>query len=492
MAVMESIADGRGSQPQKAAIIRLFAAFTALESSRLCYMRLSLRIFGAAEGESMAWLLLCLAVIAGMALAPRIMDKTRFGAAHTLLIRVLISLAAIAAAAGCFAEGYIALALSFIVTACMSGAVAVCLRHMIRLLPPRRTGLAIGFSFAVVALIRAILFWPPFAGIQAEIVPIIMFILCASAFFCFNAKRFAAIQWIKPLPAVSDRLPSKQFMRKGALILGLFGMVSALFNYLHLSGGAMGQTPNSMFYLLMFAAVVYIAAGYAFERLSISTAMICGFALLCAGQSSHVFQGSAMLAYPYTFFSNMGNSLMEVYLIALPIAYCALARRGQGLLPGLGYILQYGCFFIIGVLFELISDNTPEYGLDAALFVSVAAIAAIIRLIREGRAARLKRIETGLSWDFAESPICGPSLESFSRYYSLTKLETKILRCMLGGEPVSIVAAKLTMQEKDVRSHIRSMLTKTGVKTHAEIVSLFRRTVLNALTSQDIRRALSG
>ncbi len=131
--------------------------------------------------------------------------------------------------------------------------------------------------------------------------------------------------------------------------------------------------------------------------------------------------------------------------------------------------------------------------LDAALFASVAVIIVITYMRREERAARQKRIETDFSGHLAKPPfLSGPSLECFARCFGFTLREAETFRYMYDGKTASAIAIKLGENEKTVQSHINSMLSKTGAKTPPEMVALFRRTALQALIRQDIKRAITG
>ncbi len=343
----------------KAAIIRLFAAFAALESFRLCYMRLCFRLCGQSGlsgSENVIFPLACLAVIAGMALAPLITAK-RDPVKVTIFARFLALGAAAAMLAGSVSSGCAALIFQFVTISFASGAASVCLSSMTALLPPRRIGLAVGLSLSGAALCAAILFFPPFGEMQAGVIFIVMCGLSIAAALLYDAKRFeAAAAQIKLMPVLAGRLPSGASVRRFILILCLFSLGNGLFDNLRIFGAAINVIPNSEFIMLLFAALVHAAAGFAFERVSVAAAMLCGFALILSGQLLPFLSQTAPLVYPYALLSHAGNSVIEVYLISLPAAYCALSRR-TGALSGLGYILLYGGALLTSLVLGLMPER---------------------------------------------------------------------------------------------------------------------------------------
>ncbi len=484
-------------QPYKAAIIRLFAAFAALEGFRQCHMRLCFRISdqtGLSAQKNTIFLLLCVAVVAGMLLAPLMMDRTRisgYPARLTNFVRACAAIAACAAVAGFYTNGYTALSFQFATTVFTSCALAVCLRQMTKLLPPRRVGLAIGLAFAVAALSGAALFSLPFVKFEIGVILTILggFLLIAS--LCFNASRFDMATKQMPVSNLRIKLPSKRIMRLFLIILCLFVIVDGLFDTMYAPRAPFGQTLNYTFFILLYAAIVCIAAGFAFERINVAAAMICAFVLIGVGQTMSFFSQNALIFYPYMF-SNMGDTLMGVILISLPVAFCAFSLQKSGILPGLGYILLYGGSFLIrvGVQFS---------GLDyihltgAALIASIVAIIMIICMVREVKAVKLRGLEKEFSESLASSPLFNDvSLNYFSVHYCFTTKETEILRSLVESKSPSAIAEIMAISEKAVLHQIRSMLAKTGVKTRLEMMILFKNATIQALTQRDIRRAANG
>ncbi len=475
----------------KPAVMRLFTAFASLESFRMGYSQLCLRLAartGPLGLEHTVFLLNCLAVIAGMALAPLAIDRMRLGGVKsTRIFRSFAYIAAVAALAGCFTSGVISLALQFTASALVSGALAVCLRQMTVLLPPRRSGLFVGLSCALMAFTNAILFFQPFFIVGEEIILVVMYGFLAAALFCFDASSFEEAAKLIPVPSGADKPPNKRLIRFALLVLCLYVLLGGLLDNLYYFDAAFGRIPNFMFYILLYTLVVDIVSGFVFERLNTATIMIAAFALIFTGQALSLFAENALMVFPYVLLSNAGNTTMEIYLIALPIAYCAASRRG-GVLPGLGYMLLYGGFFAVGILMPGVDQS---FILGVVLLATITAIILITYLINEGKSARQSLLRKGFFAHYADKEFAaGPSIEHFANSYGLSGREAKILRHLLDGKSVSYIAVKMSLAEKSVQNTVDSILSKTGTKTISEATSLFRRMAHQALVRQEIRRAI--
>ncbi len=396
-------------QPYKAAIIRLFAAFTALESFRQCYMRLCLGVAaqtGLSAQGNLIFLLQCFAVVTGMTLAPLIIDKTRISGRPARLTNFVSSCAVIAACTavgGCYTSGYMALALQSITAASASGALAVCLRQMTKLLPPRRVGLAIGLAFAVTTLSGAALFSLQPANFEAGVVLPVLCGFLLTAALCFNASRFEAVTKQTPINNMRVKLPTKRSVHLFFMILCMFVLTDGLFDALYNVGAPFGQTLNYTFFILVCAAIICIAAGFAFEQINIAAAMICAFVLIGAGQSLYFFSPNAQFFYPYIL-SKIGNTLMQVILISLPVAFCAFSLQRHGILPGIGYILLYGGSLLIHILLELFPNIAHIHLAGAVIIASITAISMIVYMILEVKNARLRRPHKEYAERLADKP----------------------------------------------------------------------------------------
>ncbi len=428
----------------------------------------------------------CLAVVAGMAFSPLVMDWARIES--TPFFRFLAIIAALFATASYFMHGVFALALQFFTAAFSSGALAVCLRQMTALLPPRRVGLFVGSSCACMALSSAALFFQPLIDIPSGIILFVMCCFLAAAIFCFDAGLFSEAAKQVPAPKTAPLPSNKRFARFALLVLCLYVLLGGLLDNLYYFGAAFGQIPNLMFYFLLYTACVDIGSGFAFERLNAAAVMIFAFALIFTGQALSLFAQNTVMVFPYALLSSAGNTTMEIYLISLPLSYCAAARR-TGILPGFGYMLLYGGFFVVGVLMPGIDRS---FILGAMLLITIAAIIVITYLISEGKAARMSILRRGFITRLADSSLSGvPTVERFSSSFDLTERETHILRQLLDDKSISYIAGKMNIAEKTVQTDVNSLLSKTGTKTIAEATSLFKRMAHQALVQQDIRHVIN-
>ena len=461
--------------------VRLFITFSALESFRICYLRLCFWISedtGLLDLENMIFVLFSLAVVIGMISVPLIFDKSRLRdnpAVSAIAVRVSILLTAAAAIASYYAKGHLALAFQFVTTCLTSGVMAVCLRRLAGgLFPVRHIGRFIGLSFAVMALSGAVLFFLPFAEIPTQITLIVMCAFLAMAAVCFDANGSGSEQAEESEGCEASL--SARILRLTLLVLCLYVLAGGLLDNIYFFDEAFEIIPNFMFFILMYAFICDIAAGFVFGRVSSAAAVIAAFVLICVGQSMSFFSQNVLLVYPYTIFSNAGNNMMEIFLISLPVAYCACTRRKPGILSGLGYILLYGSFFLTSILFEFIPTDIYKHILGVLLLVSVTAIVITFYIMQEKKNNQFKRLATEFE-DKLASALNGTSgsvpAGSFIKHFKFTKRETEVLLLLLDGKSTNAISGQMNVTEKTVQNYINSLLSKTGMKSRSEMIAKF-------------------
>jgi DNA-binding CsgD family transcriptional regulator len=299
------------------------------------------------------------------------------------------------------------------------------------------------------------------------------FLAIAALFFGAHAseatERSKADMPTEPLP--------KPILRLAFLILCLYVLVGGMLDNLYFFDEAFGQIPNFMFYILLYAVVIDIAAGFAFERMNAAAVIICAFVLICVGQSMSFFSQNALLVYPYTLFSNAGNMVMEIFLISLPVAYCAYSQRKPGILPGLGYILLYGSFFLMDILFEYIPEGVYRHLLGVVLLISIAAIMITIYLIHKSNSHQLKRLEDEFSEKLAQASLGlnGLPLETLIETYGLTKRETEVLQFLIEGKSTSEIAGVMSITVRSVQNYVNVLMSKTGTNSRGKMIAMFTR-----------------
>ena len=531
---------------------RLFIVFAALESFRLCFLRLSFWVSdrtGLEEMDNMIFMLFCLAVVSGMIASPLLLDGMRLSESPSRLaaaVRAAAAVTAVSAVASYFTSGLFALAFQFVTTFFTAGAMAVCLRRIAcGLLPPQRIGRFVALSFAVMALSGAILFFLPFAEIPTGVILVVICgFLAVAALFCKAGFAEAgeydnldataeAGKYGRPsaFAGIEDAPPpylplTRPLLRLAALVLVLYAFVGGLIDNIYFFDEAFDMIPDFMLYILLYATVINVAVGILYERVNAAAAVVCAFVLFCVGQSMSFFSQNVLLVYPYTLFSNAGNGMMELYLVALPVAYTALSRRKPGVMPGLGYILMYGSFFLTSILFEFIPENAYTYILGATLLISVAAVVIMVYLMSESKAGQIRlmemdfsrRLQAALNDASKDAPgaamfqpvereiaalltegltkgeiarhlhlpateaaayikvirekVSGgqdPAVSAIAGQYKLTHRETYMLRCLRQSMTNSEIAAELSLSDETIKIHVRNLMKKLPVESRSEI-----------------------
>ena len=469
----------------KITAIRLLAVFAALESFRLCYLRLCFWITEQtklSELENMIFILFSFAVVAGMVITPLILDRVRALASLSrlsLTMRVVIASTAVAAVASYYTSGYFALALQFATTFFTACAMAICLRRITQVLISRRTGRFVGFATAIMSLSGTVLFYLPFVEIPTGVILIVMCGFLAIAAFCFHSGApKQAMDAEDTMPIVPNAPLNKKVLLLFLLVFCLYALVGGLIDNIYFFDAAFDLIPNFLMYILLYGIMCNIAMAFIFERVNAAAAIICAFAMICVGQSMSFFSENTLLVYPYVLFSNAGNNMMEIYLITLPIAYCSHSQRKSGIIPGLGYILLYGSYFLTSVLFEFIPDSVYKQILGATLLISVASIVVTVYLMNENKAAYYNHLTSDLEEKLAVAQSGAASIhseyvESLIKTYSFTNREIEVLRYLLEGLQNIEIADRMKITEHTVYKYTSSMFIKSGAKSRSGLIAMF-------------------
>jgi DNA-binding CsgD family transcriptional regulator/predicted MFS family arabinose efflux permease len=412
---------------------------------------------------------------------PLLLDKTKLGATParvTLAVRAAAAVAGASAIASYVTQGYTALAFQFVTMLCASGAMSAGLRMMSVTVPPGKVGRFFGLSQVVGSALGAFLFYAPFAEVPTVVMLMAACGLMALAAVCFTARR-------EPLPEtedgrrepVSSALPGR-ILRLALVVMGLYAVVGGLLDNLYFFDDAFNTIPHYMFWILLYAGLMNVAGGWLFDRVSRPAVVIAAFALICAGQSMAFFTANHVFGYLYILFSNGGSCVMELFLLALPVAYCGWAAQNgkkPGALPGLGYILLYGSFFLSSILFAFIPESAYMSMLGVALLVAVAAILVTFRLSGEDKTRQLERTEKEWKERLAAAQTAAPSQTFAERIaaYGITEREAELLRLLLAGRSTAAIAAELAVTENTVYKYISSMNAKTKAGSRTQLIALF-------------------
>ena len=442
---------------------------------------------GLEDPVNLIFILISFAAVAGLVAAPLLLDRTRIGASPSgvrVAVRVCAALSAATAVTTYFASGYVVLALQFATSFFASGAIAVCLRRVVEYVPTSRgIGLFIGASSAITMVSVIFIFFSPFGEIPTEIIPVILCGFLAAAAVCFD-KDGARIESDGEMPPLAEKQWqfTPRILRLALMVMCLYVLVCGFldnFYFFEDSFDAMPTLPSFYFFFL-HSILLFLAAGYAFGRVNTAAAVICGFAMICVGQSMTFFTEHDLLVYPYEFFSASGDVALEVFLVSLPIAYCTLSKRKPGILPGLGYILLCGSYALTSILFEFIPENLYTAVLGVILLISIAAIIAVTYLMNEDKANRLRHIETDFNSrleDALKNAEEGLPIESLIASYDFTNREAEALRYIIVGRSTDEIAAAMTITRKSVYNYVNSLLSKTGMKSRDEMIARFNRAI---------------
>ncbi|MDR1131819.1 MAG: LuxR C-terminal-related transcriptional regulator [Oscillospiraceae bacterium] len=468
-------------------ILRLYGAFTALEAFRLIYLRLCFWITdrtGLVDMENGIFILSCAAILAGMTAFPLLLDKTKLGVSPervTLAVRAAVISAGAAAAASYFTQGSAALAFQFITMLCASGAMSAGLRMMSVTVPSGKVGQFFGLSQVAGSLLGAFLFFSPFAEVPTLVMLIAACVLIALAAIFFTARHAPPPETEddcrSPRPSV---LPGR-ILRPALAVMCLYAVVGGLLDNLYFFDDAFNTIPYYMFWILLYAGLMNVAGGCLLDRVSKPAVVIAAFALICAGQSMAFFTTNSFFGYLYILFANGGSCVMELFLLALPVVYCGLRTRNgkkPGALPGLGYILLYGSFFLSSILFEFIPESAYMSMLGVALIVTVTAILVTFRLSSEDKARQFERTEKDLNARLAaaRTAVLPKTFIELIAAYGITEREAEVLRLLLAGRSTAVIAAELVVTENTVYKYISSMNAKTKAGSRTELIAIFMGT----------------
>jgi DNA-binding CsgD family transcriptional regulator len=204
--------------------------------------------------------------------------------------------------------------------------------------------------------------------------------------------------------------------------------------------------------------VIYLVAGYVFDKYRWGTSGAVAFLLICLGQSVSYFSESAFPVFPYAVFSNAGNNTLEVFLVALPAVYCAETGK-KGIYPGLGYIAMYGGLAIMGTVFEFVPENLYRAALGVTLLLSIGAVYLVLSLVSDYDKYRYEQLL-----------LKNPEVSDFREKFAFSRRECEVLEYIVSGVVTSDIAARLSISERTVNFHVGRMLKKTGSKNRVELV----------------------
>ncbi len=139
-------------------------------------------------------------------------------------------------------------------------------------------------------------------------------------------------------------------------------------------------------------------------------------------------------------------------------------------MPGLGYVLLYGGFGLISVLFEFMPTTfyTPVIGL--ILLISIMAILLSGYLMNENKAHRLALIKDELKETYGKVNI--EELVVADTQDPLTEREKEVLQLILEGKTNKEIGESMYIGERTVKFHLGNIYSKYGVKGRSELVSV--------------------
>jgi hypothetical protein len=290
--------------------------------------------------ENFIFIFFCLAVLVGMTVIPFIFGRIR--AVHNpsgvvMSFRAIVSCSILCAVAGFFTQGYTSAVIQFLSVCTVSAAMNICLNRAVAEVTQSQAGRFIGYSFAAMAVFGAIFFFLPFAEIPTSFT---LTVMCA--LLLVSAVSFDPPEQVKQNePETELRPPAPRgFLIQAFAVLILYVIVSSILDGIYFFDEAFDKVPHFMFFILLYSAAVDAGAGYMFDKFRWGMTAAAAFLLICCGQSMSFFSSHDLLIFPYTIFSNAGNIALEVFLVALPVVYCAQTGRNGiwKLLPGLGYL----------------------------------------------------------------------------------------------------------------------------------------------------------
>jgi DNA-binding CsgD family transcriptional regulator len=65
-----------------------------------------------------------------------------------------------------------------------------------------------------------------------------------------------------------------------------------------------------------------------------------------------------------------------------------------------------------------------------------------------------------------------PSVELVRSLFDLTPAEARVARSLAGGQTLKVIAAQSGASMNTVRTHLRSVMTKTGYNRQSDVVAL--------------------
>ncbi|MDR1021258.1 MAG: helix-turn-helix transcriptional regulator [Synergistaceae bacterium] len=435
-----------------------------LESFRFCHLRLSLWMAGStglAGRENIIFMVYCLGIVAGMTVVPsalRRLDAGRARQSAALALQALAFLAIPCVLAGYFSNGGTALLFQFLADAAMAGSMSVCLnRAATGGVPPERIGRFTGLYISAAGLVTIALFFLP--GVAAPTGVILAAVCClpaiAAAAFGRQWHTERALETAEPEP-----LP-RGIMLKTVVVIGLSVVVSGILDNIFFFESAFAKIPHLMFFTLAYGCVTVVVAGHVCDKVKWAPAATVSLLLVCLGQSMSFFSDRELLVYPYAILTNAGNVAIEVFLTAIPVAYCARYGKGKfSAVPGLGYAGLYGGFLVTSFAFEFVPEEFYKTALGVTLIVALTAMYVVLTL--------------GAEYDrflYERAAAKNPSAADYGEKMGFTAKEREVMGLLASGMATAEIARRMFISERTVNFHLSSMFKKTGSKSRIELIA---------------------
>lgn len=448
---------------------RLFMVFTALLCFQISHMRLcfmNMERAGLLDYENLIFILYCFGIVCGLALAPLLLGKLRV----TAFVRACLVVTAVLTVAGYFARNYAALILQFATMLFYSGALAAVLREASSSLSARLAGRLYSIAGAVMHLVTMAVFYQPFVPVASGAVVCILcafLAVAAASFVVYPPRSVAEDESAMPFSIYTPLNP--RIVHLGVAILGLFVIFGGLQDNIYYFDSVFANIPNLHFYIFTYNALVYLTAGFLFERIDPALAAVGALALICASQSMALFSMYDFLAYPYTVLSNAGYIVMEVYLFMLPVAYVAHTGKKPGVLPGVGFMMLYASFTVMAIVFGVLPPAFYSPARGVMLLVAIAAILVAVYLMHENKLQSMVLLQNELK-ELKTKPAL--IYESAILAEPLTEREQEAVTLILTGKSNREIGTAMKISESTVKFHLGNIYSKYGVANRAELVTL--------------------
>jgi DNA-binding CsgD family transcriptional regulator len=305
------------------------------------------------------------------------------------------------------------------------------------------------------------LFYLPSVDVPAGAALAVMCVSLAASAFSFIAVDVRS----EPLPPEGDAswmsspFPPRRVILGSMASILFFVVIAGILDNIYFFESALNGIPYFTFWFLLYNSLTDAAAGCLFDRYRWTSVAAASFAAICIGQSMSFFTKYDLMAYPYLLLSGGAQIVLEVFLVALPIAYCA--RTGmRGILPGLGYICLHASYVIFSMAYEfLLPVKFYRASLGVVLLLSMTAAYTVLSLSAAYERYRLER----------QMPRPVQKCD-YREKYGLTLKESEVLEHLVNGAATPAIADRMFITERTVNFHISSLLKKTSCKNRIEMI----------------------